>query len=178
MRLSGRSDPALAQQDEPVAEPGRHGQVVDGDQNGLVGGGQHLHEFQLVSDVQVVERFVQQNSPGLLGQRTGYVGALLFSAGERPPCTGGETGQAHAFEGGVDHEAVPGVEAVPPVAEGRASQSDHVRDPQLSRGVGGLADEGDVLGDPARPERADVVPVVPDGAVRRLEQPRDAPQQR
>lgn len=67
-----------------------------------------VEEVQLVLDVQVVGRFVQQEFAGFLGQSAGDLGALAFAAGEGVPGLGGAVGEAGAFEGLGDGVGVGG----------------------------------------------------------------------
>ncbi len=122
---------------------------MQGDEDRPVGAGEELHQLQLVFDVEVVGRLVQEQPVRLLGERARDVGPLPFTAGQALPGAPGESGESDAVERGGDDGPVVGVRSAPAVAEGGPPQSDDVGDAQVGVESGVLCDEGDPAGDPA-----------------------------
>jgi len=67
-----------------------------------------LHELELMVEVEVVERLVQQQDRGLLGQGLGDQGPLALTAGQLDDQTVCEGGHPGGLEGGRDGFAVGG----------------------------------------------------------------------
>ena len=80
LRRPGGDDPSLPQDDQLVTEHGGMVEVVEGDDAGDREAGDKAHQPDLVLDVEVVGRFVEEQFLGGLSQRPCNVGALLFAA--------------------------------------------------------------------------------------------------
>ncbi len=75
--------PALVEQHQPLAVLSGDVEVVQHDDDGparRVQAAEQLHDLQLVVEVQVVERLVEQQDRRLLGQRLRDEGALALAA--------------------------------------------------------------------------------------------------
>lgn len=110
---------AVAQDEEPVALHRGEVEVVQRDHRGDRQTGDQVEQVQLVLDVEVVGRLVQQQFARFLGEGAGTLGPLAFAAGEGVPRLGGPAGQAGAFQGDGDG---------PLVGDGRRAPGAAVRD--------------------------------------------------
>jgi hypothetical protein len=121
-RGARRLDPSLMQQHQVPRVLPRCREVVQGGQHGQAGGRaefvDQVENLLLVADVQGRGRLVEQQDPGLLGERASQHDALAFAAGQ--------TGQPAAGEP-VDPEPLGGPGGRRPVGPARAAQVAKVR---------------------------------------------------
>ena len=83
--LSPRRQPAVVEQDQLLAVLRGHVEVVEHHDDGparRVEAAEQLHDLQLVVEVEVVERLVEQQDRRLLGQGLGDEGPLALAARE------------------------------------------------------------------------------------------------
>lgn len=118
-------DLAVAQYVETVAVVRGQVEVVQGHQDRRGQSSQGTEDVQLVPDVEVVGRFVQDQQGRLLGQGTGDEHALAFAAGELIEGTVGQVGGVHRgerrpYEAGV----FGGVPVQQPLMRGAAHRDD------------------------------------------------------
>ncbi|MDE4082066.1 MULTISPECIES: hypothetical protein [Enterobacter cloacae complex] len=83
-RAGGRYAPGL-QKDQPLAVVGRQIKIVQGHHHRERQVRNKPHQLQLVLNVQVVCRLIEQQYPGPLRQRTRNLASLTFPAGQMLP---------------------------------------------------------------------------------------------
>ncbi len=157
-------DVAVLQDDDAVAVAGGEVQVVEHDS----GTGKPADQFEdvvLVADVEVVRRLVEKDVGGLLGERPGDEGALMFTTGETVQVAPREVGESDGVECAGDDGPVVAGGARPEPLVGQSSERHQVGDAHRhagGRGVTFLGDDGDAGGDVASPCRGEVVAVEQD----------------
>ena len=105
-RGAGSRDGAVVEDDKVVAVPGGEVQVMQGDDARQVEGTQELEEFELVPDIEMVGRLVEQDLGRLLREGPGELGALFFTTGERVPDPVLLVADPDPCEGAVDNTVI------------------------------------------------------------------------
>ena len=116
---------------------------MQGDHAGDGQFGDQVQQVELVLDVEVVGRFVQQQLARLLGEGAGDLRALAFAAGKRVPGLAGTVGEPGALQGGAYGLLVRLRRGCPGAAVRDAAEAYDVQDGQLHEGVGMLLDDAD-----------------------------------
>ena len=171
-RAVGGQRPA-GQDPDAVGDPSGQLQVVDRGQDRLARGGerdQSLGQVQLVADVEVGRRLVQENERGVLCERLRQGHALLLAAGQPGDGAVRQRGEVDGGQGGVDALAVRLGQALGPAEPRRPAQGDDLAGGKVHGQVGLLADERDLA-------RARAARPVAHGAAGQLQRPgrRDQP---
>ncbi len=131
---------------------------MQGDDAGDGEVGDQGEQVQLVLDVEVVRRLVQEEFAGLLGQGACDLDALAFAAGQGVPGLPGavrETGAPQRVGDGVLVGAVGGGPGAP-VRD--AAEAYDVQDAEVDLGDRVLVDDGDPAGDGAAAEAGEGAP--------------------
>ena len=153
------------------AAPGQHGDAV-GEACGqaeVVQGGDDRpalsalptdarEQVELVSDVEVGRRLVEQQHRRVLGERLCEQCPLLLAAGQRRHLAAGEVSEAHRVERAVDDVAVGLTGLGEPAEVRRAAERDDLADRERGRQVGRLPHERQALPTLARRPVADGAP--------------------
>jgi hypothetical protein len=103
---AGRHHPARGQHVDAVAEQRGQAQVVQRREHGDAESGDDLEDLDLVVDIEVVGRLVQDEVVGFLGQRPCYQNELLLAAGQGVVPALGHLLAAHPLDRLVDDGAV------------------------------------------------------------------------
>jgi hypothetical protein len=178
-----RDDLALAQQHDLVGDDRRVVEVVqhDADRHVVVVRqvAHHVEHLDLVAQVEVVGRLVQQQHGGLLRQARRQPHALQLAAGQLVHAPVGHRGHARQVHGAPDGGAPLQVDPAPPGPVGVPAVGDDVAHRHARRRRPLLGEQGDVAGEllagqggvaPHRPLAHPDVPLA--GSV----QPRQGPQ--
>ena len=111
---------------------------------------EQLHHFHLMSDVEEACRLIQEEDPGLLGERHGNPGALALPAGEVGKRAGGEEFDIGGFHGPIDRLDIGASEALQDALVGKAAAIDQFADCQVGSAIGRLGEDGELAGNLAR----------------------------
>src|SRR5215831_4365181 len=142
-----------------VAEQRGEADVVDRGQDGDAETGDELQDLDLVADVEVAGRLVQDQVVGALGQGPGDQHPLLLAAGQGVEPALGQVLAADALDGLLGDRPVGVVVPVKgPLVRGSADH-DQFRDGEVEFEGEFLRDHGDPPGRVAGPQRQQVVPV-------------------
>src|SRR5690606_16702977 len=162
--LGGRSEGHVAVGDDrDLVRPVEGlGEVVHRHQDDVPGGGplaQHVHDGELVAQVESGGRLVEEHDRSVLGDHPGDLDELALPAGQVGVAAVGEPGDPQALERGV-HPFLDRVRA------GRrpGAHGDDVAHPQLVGGVAVLGHVGQHAGEPAGSHPVQVRPSVADRA--------------
>ena len=154
-----------------VVEDGEHGPPR------LDEGAHPLHEPELVMDVEVGRRLVEEEELGLLRERLGQQNPLPLAAAEREDGAPGEAGEVDADQRRAGALAVLGGVGLQPAPVRRPPQEHEVLDAEVEGERERLADEGEAAGQRARLPRPDLPPPEHQTSVVG-ERPADGPQER
>ncbi|GGS52002.1 hypothetical protein GCM10010221_58810 [Streptomyces parvus] len=150
---------------------------MQGDDAGDGEAGDQGEQVQLVLNVEVVRRFVQEEFTGLLGQGAGDLDALAFSAGQGVPGLPGAVREPGAPQRVGDGVLVGAVRGGPGAPVRDPAEAYDVEDAEVDLGDRVLVDDGDPAGDGASAETGEGVAVQGDDAGVRGEEAREDPQQ-
>lgn len=139
--------------------------------------GDEGEQIQLVLDVEVVRRLVQEEFAGLLGQGTGDLDTLAFAAGQGVPGLPGAVREPGAPQRVGDGVLVGAVRGGPGAPVRDAAEAYDVQDAEVDLGDRVLVDDGDPAGDGTAAETGERFPVQGDDAGVRGEKSREDPQQ-
>ncbi len=146
-----RDDPPRVQQQDPVGDGGRLVEVVqdgsDGDPVVVRQVPHEVEEFDLVAQVEVVRRLVEQEHARLLGEAAGEPDALELAAGQVFGAPFGEVRDAGHGEGTVDRGPAARVGPAPAAPVRVATEFDDVPHGQSAGRGAALGEQRDVPGE-------------------------------
>ena len=163
-RFGGAVGPeaAAVEDPQPVGEAGGEFEVVDRRNHGPARLGERsdaAHQVELVTDVEVGRRLVEEEEGSVLRERLGKERPLLLAAGEVRDGAVGEVPDVEGVEGRRHAVTVPLAERLGPPEVGRPAERDHLGDGEVDSEVGLLSDQGDRAGALPRRPGADLAVV-------------------
>lgn len=174
-RRARRDDFSCLQNEQLIAKHCRMVQVVQCDDAGHREFGNEPQKADLVVDVEMVRRFVQDELFRRLGKRTGKVGALLFPTRQALPGVVPFGGQFRSIERIVDGGVVLAGPAGKHRSMWEATELDDIDDLEICVGGGVLLDECNTLCNRSSADRAYVSSIERDpprkGALQSRQQP-------
>jgi hypothetical protein len=175
---AGRHHLARGQHVDAVAEQRGQAQVVQRREHGDAEPGDDLEDLNLVMDVEVVGRLVQDEMVGFLGQRPGDQNELLLAAGQGVEPAPGQLLAAHALDRQLDDVAVGVGVAVEGFLVRRPADHHHLPDGEIELAGGFLRDHRDAPRRVLGAQRQHVGAVQQDPPGGRRVYPVDRPQDR
>lgn len=99
LRRAVRDEMSIVEHADRVAGPRREVEIVQRDQDRVIGCPHQVEQFELVGDVEMVRRFVEDEHGRVLGEGSGEEHALAFPAGELREVPVGQVAGTDASEG-------------------------------------------------------------------------------
>ena len=174
-------DPTAVHDHDAREEVGREGKVMEHGEDrrsvALVEVDEQLHDLDLMTDVEVRGRLVEDEDRGGLGERDGHEDQLSLAQRQPPGVTVGEATDADPFHGGLDGVVVHRARTVERRIVGQTPQGDDLADRHREWHLGELGDDRDRPGDRLAVTAEDRLALQCDAAIARFEDAREEPQQ-